>query len=98
MLHLALKDYKAPTICNPLKSIVYWRKRIFVFEEVHGNHSIARKPGSGRLSKVTAEIKALFEQLMQTVMLRSAIIDPVTFTANRTGVIVANSCNDSPKF
>ena len=40
---------------------MYSRKRIFVGTR---NHSIARKPGSGRLSKVTAEIKALFEQQM----------------------------------
>ena len=51
---------------------MYSRKHIFVFEEVHlyaETNSIATKPGSGCLSKVTAEIKNLFEQQMIVILL-----------------------------
>ena len=43
---------------------MYSRKGFLVFEEVRETHSIARMLGSGRSSKVAAEIKALFEQQM----------------------------------
>ena len=67
MLRLARKGYKAPTICNLLKAenLSCTRENVFLFLKRYAeNHSIARKPGSGRLSQVTAEIKALFEQQM----------------------------------
>ena len=68
ILFLARKGYKAPTICNLLKAenLSCTREIIFLFLKRYAEtHSIARKPGSGRLSKLTAEIKALVEQQMQ---------------------------------
>ena len=67
MLCLARKGYKAPTICNLLKAenLSCTRENVVLFLKRYAEtHSITRKQGSGRLSKVTAEIKALFEQQM----------------------------------
>ena len=64
MLCLARKGYKTPTICNLLKAENLSCTRENVLKRYVETHSIARKPGSGRLSKVTAETKALFEQQM----------------------------------
>ena len=41
-----------------------YRENILIFNEDVETHSIATKPGSGLLSKVTAEIKALLVRQM----------------------------------
>ena len=60
------KGHKAPTIYKRLglectrESIHRFLKRYEIYRSIH------RKPGSGRLSSITAVIKALVEQQMQT--------------------------------
>ena len=63
------KGHKAPTIYKRLRSeglectresIHRFLKRYEIYRSIH------RKPGSGRLSSITAVIKALVEQQMQT--------------------------------
>ena len=64
---LARKSYKAPIIRNLLQAenLSCTRENILLFMNRYvETHSIARKPGSGLLSKVTAEMKALVVQQM----------------------------------
>ena len=68
ILFIVHKGYKAPTVCNILKvkNLSCIRENIFLFLKRYAKtHSITRKLGSGRLSKMTAEIKALVEQQME---------------------------------
>ena len=68
ILFLARKSYKAPIICNLLQAenLACTRENVSLFMKRYvETHSIARKPGSGLLSKVTAEIKALVVQKMR---------------------------------
>ena len=61
ILFLARKGYKAPTI-TLLKAdnLSCTRENLFLFLKRYAEtHSITRKPGSGHLSKVTGEIKAI---------------------------------------
>ena len=64
LIFLARKVYKAPTISKMLKKVKLscTRKNVYLFLKRYRyeeTHSISRKQGSGRLSKVTAEIEAL---------------------------------------
>ena len=68
ILFLARKSYKALIICNLLQAenLSCTRENILLFKKRYvETHSIARKLGSGLLSKVTAEIKALVVQQMR---------------------------------
>ena len=68
ILFLARKSYKAPIIRNLLQAenLSCTRENVSLFMKRYvETHSIARKPGSEFLSKVTAEIKALVVQQMR---------------------------------
>ena len=67
ILFLARKSYKAPIICNLLQAEnLSCTQNVSLFMKRYvETHSIARKPDSGLLSKVTAEIKALVVQQMR---------------------------------
>ena len=68
ILYHYLQGYRAPTICQLLKEEKLRASRVGIakflkrYEETGG---ITRLPGSGRPSKITAEIKAMVEERMR---------------------------------
>ena len=68
ILYHSLQGFKLPTICRLLEQEGLCATRVGnakFLKEYHETGSIARRPGSGRPSKITAEIKALVEQKMR---------------------------------
>ena len=75
MLCLARKGYKAPTICNLLKVEILScsRENVFLFLKKYAEtHKMLESRAQGVCPiKVTAEIKALFEQQMHAYRRRN---------------------------
>ena len=68
ILYHSLQGFKPPTICHLLEEEGLRASRVGIakfLKKYQDTGSIARRPGSGRPSKVTAEIKALVEQKMR---------------------------------
>ena len=68
LYHHHQNKYKAPTITEVLReeSLKVRRVGVAKFSKLYkGSSSIARKPGSGRPSKITAEVKKIIEEQMQ---------------------------------
>ena len=68
ILYHSLQGFKPPTICHLLEEEGLRASRVGIakfLRKYRETGSIARRPGSGRPSKITAEIKALVEQKMR---------------------------------
>ncbi len=88
-LHLVL-HLKPPTIINVLEheGIIVSRRGVFKFlKRFHERGTIARKPGSGRPSLITTEIKMIVEDQMRRDDETTAY--QLHFLLNRTGYILS---------
>lgn len=68
ILYYNLQGFKAPTICRLLEEEGLRASRTgiaYFLKKYEQTGSIARRPGSGRPSKITSEIKAMVEQQMR---------------------------------
>lgn len=68
ILYYNLQGFKAPTICRLLEEEGLHASRTgiaYFLKKYEQTGSIARRPGSGRPSKITSEIKAMVEQQMR---------------------------------
>ena len=69
ILYYSVQGFKAPTISRLLEEEGLHASQVGVakfLKKFQQTGSIARRPGSGRPSKITAEIKALVEQRMRS--------------------------------